>query len=149
MQNFAFEYKSHKIEFRNFFNNNGRSQTTQRVSNLETAPNQKAYAFLYDQRTVYTSQLSGNHSFFNNKTEYNWTASYSYNKKNMPDFRRIKYSKQQDQPDSAYNTPIPAGTADPLAGGRFYSNLTENVKSFNHNLKQTVKINDKLSIDLN
>lgn len=149
MQNFAFEYKSHKIEFRNFFNNTGRSQTTQRVSNLETAPNQKAYAFLYDQRTVYTSQLSGNHSFFNNKTEYNWTASYSYNKKDMPDFRRIKYSKQQDQPDSAYNAPIPAGTADPLVGGRFYSNLTENVKSFNHNLKQTVKFNDKLSIDLN
>jgi TonB-dependent receptor len=149
MQNFAFEYKNHKIEYRNFYNNTGSSQTTQRVSNLETAPNLKAYAFQYNQRTIYNFQLSGNHSFFNNKTEYSWTAGYSYNKNETPDLRRIKYSKQQDQPDSSYNTPIPAGTADPLVGGRFYSSLKENVKSFNHNLKQSIKINDKFSIDLN
>jgi TonB-dependent receptor len=109
----------------------------------------KAYAFMYDQRTVTSSQLSGKHSFFNDKTEYTWTAGYGYNRKEMPDFRRIRYTKQQNQPDSMYNAAIPAGTADPLVGGRFYSSLKENIKSFNHNIRQEIKINEKFSIELN
>jgi len=118
----------------------GRSQTTLRTSNLLTAPNEKSYAELYDDKTTVSSQISGTHSFDDEKTLYTWTAGYVFNKKDMPDYRRIRYNKQQNDPDSMYYAPIPSGTADPLVGGRFFSNLKENVKSFNQNLKQTFSV---------
>ena len=150
IQNFAYIYKNQKIEFRNFFNQLGRSQTTLRNSNYLTGPNEKSYAEMYDQRQTIASQLSGTHSLFNGKTEYSWTAGYSLNKKDMPDFRRLVYTKQRTLPDSLYFTGLPSGSGGVTItnGGRFYSNLSENIKSFNHNIKQTFKIKN-YSFELN
>jgi len=148
IQNFAVSYKDHKIEFRNFFNQLGRSQVTQRSSNYLAGPNERTYAELYDNRTTFSSQLSGTHSFFDGKTEYTWTGGYAYNHKDMPDYKRITYNKQRNQPDSAYYTSIPSGSANITNGGRFFSNLNETIKSFNHNIKQTIKLWN-YSFDLN
>lgn len=142
IQNFAFVYLNHKLELRNFFNQQGNSQTIQRYSNRVEVPNQKAYAFEYNNRTSYSSQLSGSHSFFKDLTEITWTGGLAMNRSNIPDRRITRYTKQQTDPDSLYYMPVPRGTADPLAGGRYFSKLKENIYSFNLNLKQILSISN-------
>ncbi|MGZ3882874.1 MAG: TonB-dependent receptor domain-containing protein, partial [Bacteroidia bacterium] len=140
MQNFAASYKNHKLEFRNFYTQLGRMQTTQRSSNLQKANNEQSYAELYEQSRNYSGQLSGTHSFFNDKTEYTWTAGYARNQKQVPDYKRLTYTKGRFLPDSNYYAGGVKTQADITNGGMFFSTLNENIKSFNHNLKQKVRI---------
>lgn len=140
VQNFAASYKNHKLEFRNYYMQVGRMQTTVRNSNLQKANNEQSYAELYEQNHNYSGQLSGTHSFFNDKTEYTWTAGYALNQKDVPKYKRLTYTKARFAPDSNYYAGGIKTQADITNGGMFYSTLKENVKSFNHNLKQKVRI---------
>ncbi len=140
MQNFSASYKNHKLEFRNFYMQVGRMQTTQRNSNLMKADNERSYAEIYEQSRNYSGQLNGTHSFFNDKTEYTWTAGYARNQKDMPDYKRITYTKKRYMPDSNYFAGGIKTQTDITCGGRFFSTLKENIKSFNHNLKQKLRI---------
>ncbi len=147
VQNFAIVYKNQKIEIRNLFNQVGRMQTTQRNSNILTANNEKSIAELYERTRNYSRQISGTHPFFNGKTEYNWTVGYAINTKDVPDYKRITYTKKRIDPDSAYYTSI-ANKPNITNAGMFFSNLNEKVKSFNHNIKQTITIKN-YSFELN
>lgn len=149
VENLSFRFsKNFKIEFRNLFNQFGIQQNTLRTSNLSTEENQQAYALSYQSRTTYSGQLTGDLSSDNERTKYNWSLGYSYIDRSTPDLRRIKYTKQQS--DSVYSAQVPPGTADPVnGGGRFYSDLTENVYSLNQNLKRNLIDRSNLNWDLN
>ncbi len=123
------------IDIRSLFNQFGRTQTTLRKSVLEDAPNERGYSMGYQGRSLWTTQINGNHENKNKNIMYTWTGSYSLTTKNEPDLRRIKYTKQQNQGDSDYTAAIPSGSPSPEFGVRFYSNLKEQLYSFGHNLK--------------
>lgn len=140
LENLSFVSARHHIDFRNLYNQTGRTQTTIRESNFMDGPNERAYMESYEKKTNYSSQLSGKHTTESENTEYSWTMGYAYMKKDMPDLRRIKYTKARTAPDSMYKASV-ANVVDPVnGGGRFFSSLTEKIYSFNHNIKQKIVI---------
>lgn len=151
MNNTAVSIRNNKIEFKNLYNQTGRSIVTSRQNVYDTllqVADERSYMQGYDSRAVYFSQLSGTHSSNNDNREYNWTLGYTDLFKNQPDLRRIKYSKQHDWDDTLYQAGI-ANVVDPInGGGRFYAQLFERVYSFNHLFKQKVNLWDKYSFDI-
>ncbi len=147
IENFSMLFGNNKLEFKNLINQQGREWVTQRVSNFENGPNEKAFVEGYESRLIYSSQLCGDHKSKTGNTEYNWSAGYAYTERNAPDLRRIKYTKARTAPDSMYSAAI-ANVVDPVnGGGRFYAWQNERMFSFNQNFRQTIYIGKKDSID--
>jgi outer membrane receptor for ferrienterochelin and colicin len=141
MQNFNFTInENNKIGLKFFINQMGRTQTTIRNSILAEGPSERSYAMGYQSRGIFCSQLNGEHKNKKETLSYNWTLGYSYNNKNEPDLKRIKYTKQQTDNDSMYYAAIPSGSASPEFGVRFYAKLDENIYSFNHQVNYTAPI---------
>ncbi len=142
LENFAMEYKGWKIELKNLLNQSGTEQTVLRNGQRADAPDEKAYMYSYQDKLTYTGQFTGKYSAKGDKFIYDWSAGYSLVNRNDPDLRRIRYTKNQDAPDSMYKAQV-ANVVDPVnGGGRFYSTLTENVFSFNHSLKMNLKLKE-------
>lgn len=130
-----------KLEFRNFFNQQGSNQTILRDgSNYEEGSLVKSYAYRYQERTIYSGQLNGSHDLFANRSKLEWTTGYSYTHSAEPDFRRIRTKKDL----SATNDSIPyqiiiAPSASIQDAGRYYSDLNEHTATatadFEHSLK--------------
>lgn len=142
IQNFSFFVSPKtKIEFRNFFNQQGSNQATLRNGYSHEEGNLvKSYAYRYQERTLYSGQLQGTHDLFANRSKLEWTTGYSYSHAAEPDFRRIRTKKDV----SAINDSIPyevtlSSSASALDAGRFYSNLDEHVGTvavdYEHSLK--------------
>ena len=140
LENFSILSRHHQVDFKNIFNQNASSYVTMRESNYENGPNERLYVEGYEEKTTYSGQLSGKHTFFDERTEYKWTAGYAHTSKDVPDLKRIKYTKLRTAPDSMYSAAI-ANTVDPVnGGGRFFSSLDEKVYSFSHGIKQKIKV---------
>lgn len=136
MDNLAMAWGNNKIEFKNLYNQAGSSSFTYRV-NLPDTTKEEAYERTfnmgYESRASYNTQLTGSHKSSNDARKYCWTLGYTDLFKNMPDLRRIRYSKTYGQDDSMYSAPISFGSTDPVyGGGRVFSQLYEKVYSFNH-----------------
>lgn len=143
LDNAAVSWGNNKIEFKNLYNQVGKSQVTLRNSVYDLydtlRPDERSYLIGYESRATYCAQLNGNHKSSNDRRKYNWTLGYTDLFKNQPDLRRLKYTKQHNQEDSMYNASL-ASTADPVYGGRYYSRLAEHTYNFNHNFTQKIKI---------
>jgi outer membrane receptor for ferrienterochelin and colicin len=137
ISNFIFEFNpSNKIEFRNFYNQQGVSEATVRtgvedVQNFEIANT----GINYTQRGVYTGQLVGRHSL-NDKLNLNWTFGYGNMTADQPDYRRLRSQRTIGTTDP-FSVVIPpsANSVD----GRLYSELTEKV--YTHALDVEYKLN--------
>ena len=146
MLNFSYIINAnHKIEFRNFLNQNGRTQTTNR--DVLDGTNQlirKQVAMAYRSRTIYTSQLAGDHTFNKGKTKMDWTMGYGHSTKNEPDLRRATYYQDPSNPGQFLITP--ANNANDLTnGGRLYQKLTENSGMLA--LNATHKVSEKFELE--
>jgi hypothetical protein len=141
IQNFSLVFSERsKIDFKNLFSQSGRSQSTLRTGQSDGVYNQRFYAFGYQSRTMFSSQLNGTHSSRNLRTSYDWALGYAFNERYDPDLRRIYY---QQESDSVYRNNIPpgVGTLDITDGAsRYFSKLKENIISFGHNLNRTLTI---------
>jgi len=130
-----------KIEFRNFFNQQGSNQSIIREgANYEEGSLVKSYAYRYQERTMYSGQLHGTHDLNADRSVLDWTTGYSYSHTGEPDFRRIRTKKDLNATsDSIPYQVIIAPSASTLDAGRFYSNLDEHtmtgVLNFEHKLK--------------
>ncbi|HEV8512485.1 MAG TPA: TonB-dependent receptor, partial [Cyclobacteriaceae bacterium] len=130
LQNFGIRLNDkHKIEWRNLFNQIGTDQTTIRQGRVLN-PYENSYLESYQSRYIISTQVNGKHRF-SEKSEFTWTAGYSYTNRNDPDLKRIGYF--QSPSDQKYVAAIQPGSADTRYGGRFYQNLKENVISFTPN----------------
>ncbi|MBX9851579.1 MAG: TonB-dependent receptor [Cytophagaceae bacterium] len=143
LQNFTFKLNNkHSLEFRNFFNQTGRNQTT--IRNLfddNGNQYQLSYQLGYQGRTIYSTQFAGNHTLFKEKTKINWLGGYSYSLRNEPDLRRLSYTVQKINDTLRYTAQIPASSSpSPVSGSRLYQKLHENIYTFAFNLNQKVKI---------
>ncbi len=124
LSNFTFEFNpSHKLEFRNFYNQQGQNQTTLRQGeeNIQgfDVNNQ---AFNYNGRAIYSGQLSGKHSF-SDALNFNWIFGYNSTHAEQPDYRRIRSQRSIGSSDD-FDIVIPPG-ASAFDAGRFYSDLEE------------------------
>jgi TonB-dependent receptor len=113
-----------KIEFKNMFNQNGITKTTVR-DGFDYADNTEIIdrALYYQQRSIYSGQLSGSHELANDKTEFDWSLGYSAIKRNEPDFRRGGYQRAMGSND-AFKVVVPSQATD-INASKFNSNLQE------------------------
>lgn len=149
LNNTTVVFGNSKIEFKNLYNQIGRSFVIAREAledtSMESYVDERSTAIGYESRAVYTSQLSGTHKTSDDRTKYNWTFGYTDVFKNMPNLKRIKYAgaeiPTEDSTEYVYIAGIPAGSADPInGGGRYFAELYENIYSFNHQGSHKFKI---------
>jgi len=128
---------AHRLEFRNFYNQQGQNQSTLR-SGTEDAQGYdvKNQSFNYFDRNIYSGQLSGKHSL-SDAVNFNWIFGFNNTNANQPDYRRIR-SQRPIGTDEAFATVIPPG-ASSFDAGRFYSKLNEKALSAAGNLE--IKLN--------
>ncbi|MBL7964787.1 MAG: carboxypeptidase-like regulatory domain-containing protein [Flavobacteriales bacterium] len=118
-----------KLEFRNLFTQQGTDQATLRTgNNFEEQFEVRNFAFRYQQRTIYSGQLHGEHDLRPNVSKLSWTAGYGLALGKEPDFRRIRTVRDINNTDAnaPFQTIIPPG-ATTLDAGRFFSDLNETV----------------------
>jgi outer membrane receptor for ferrienterochelin and colicin len=138
----AFLGKGNKIEFRNLYNNIGTTKTTFRHG-TEYYSNSDIHSYEYGfmSRSNYLGQLSGTHSFNQGSTKIDWLAGYSVSKRQEPDLKRLKLTRN-DQPDDVnynkYRMQFPTAPLTSYAG-RVYMDLDENIINGNANLEHTFK----------
>ena len=126
ISNFILEITpSHKIEFRNLFNQQGTSQVTSRsgVEDVQ-AFDVDNRAINYFSRGIYSGQLQGKHNI-GNHVYFTWIGGYSNVNADQPDFRRIR-SQRPTGTNDPYSIVIPPN-ASAFDAGRFYSDLSEKV----------------------
>ena len=118
-----------KLEFRNLFTQQGTDQTTLRTGrNFEEQFEVKNYAFRYQQRTIYSGQLHGEHELKRDVNKLSWTGGYGLAISKEPDFRRVRTVRDINttDADTPFQMIIPPG-ATTLDAGRFFSDMNENV----------------------
>lgn len=138
-----------KIEFKNLYNQSGKSSITLRHQVPDSAfTDERSYSIGYESRAVYFAQLCGTHKFKSDNTQYNWAIGYTDLFKNIPDLRRIKYVKQFGEDDSMFRAQV-ANAVDPVnGGGRFFQSLYEHTYSFNHQLSQKIQIRNNIKFEV-
>jgi TonB-dependent receptor len=138
-----------RLEFKNMFNENGLSSTTERsgaelYQNLEL----KDRALYYQQRGIYSGQFSGTHELKNERTSVNWTLGYSNIRRIEPNYRRGGYARTLGSNDD-FKVIIPSQATDQDAS-RFDSKLSENIVAGTLNVEHqlTKSTEDKEGIKL-
>lgn len=144
ISNFTLELSpSHKLEFRNFFNQQGIKQTTMRGGQeLATGLDVKNMALNYNSRSIYSGQLQGSHSL-SDHFKATWIGAYGSTTSNQPDYRRIRSQRNTGTGDD-FQVVIPPN-ASLQDAGRFYSNMTE--KTYTGSLNLEYKINPAANDD--
>ena len=128
--NWSFSFGNNNIEFRNVFNQYGKSQTTNRTGiDYYRNKNKIAWDELgYESRTVYSGQLGGKHSIGNDFTKLDWTVGYAFANKDQPDVRRIyRYSAYIDDTTYAPYQLDYTSWANTESNGRLFFNLDEKI----------------------
>jgi hypothetical protein len=148
MSNWGLRFKNNTFTFNNFLNQTGTNETTLRTGpNYEEGSDRKEYAFRYNQRTIFTSQLNGEHRWEKHEqtvNKFDWTIGYSLAKRNDPDWRRIRYTKAQGSEDP-YAAYIPF-SAQPFYMGRLFIDMNENLKMAAANFEHTFITKDSSGI---
>ncbi len=144
VQNNAFRFGKtgqHRLTVKNLVNQMGDNETTLRTgSNIEEGNYRQEYSFRYSQRFVYTGQLSGEHSFNNERTRLEWTGAYSTAQRRDPDWRRARYYKPLSSAASdQFQVYIPF-SAQPFYLGRLFIAMDENVYAGALNFEQDFTI---------
>ncbi|NOT75379.1 MAG: TonB-dependent receptor [Cyclobacteriaceae bacterium] len=138
VSNFTFEINpSNRIEFRNFYNQQGQNQSTFRTGTENNIGfDAKNESFNYFGRNLYSGQLAGKHSV-SNVVNFNWILGYNNTTADQPDYRRIR-SQRLSGTDDPFTVVLPP-TASSIEAGRFYSKLNEQTYSVVGNVE--IKLN--------
>jgi len=126
----------HKFEFKNMFSQNGFSETTVRtgIDYSGSAPNDVlSRGMYYQQRSIYSGQLSGSHDINKEKTNVNWTLGYSSIARNEPNFRKARYLRESGTNDE-FKVDVPPQATDNSAA-LFSSSLKEQITAGTVNIE--------------
>ncbi len=145
VSNFTLELSPlHRLEFRNFYNQQGQNQSTFRTGTEDAQGyDVNNQAFNYFGRNIYSGQLSGKHSF-SDAVSFNWILGYNNTSADQPDYRRIR-SQRTIGTNEPFAIVIPPG-ASSFDAGRFYSSLKEQAFSATGNLE--IKLNPAATEEL-
>ena len=120
---------NNKISFQNMFNVNSEDMVLIRTGeHIENEQLIRSNALQFTSTKLLTTQLSGDH-LLPKGLKFTWTAAYNKTKRDVPNLRKSFYSLNSnpaDEGDTVYSAYVP-GTASPNYGGRFYSEMDENV----------------------
>jgi len=120
----------HTFQFRNLFNQSGQNQTTVRGGrNLEEGSQVRNYALGWQQRGLFSSQLSGKHPLNKDKTELQWQTGYAYSGLQEPDLKRVRTIRAIDAAEDAPWQVVLPPSASTLDASRFFSKSKEQVLS--------------------
>lgn len=75
-----------KYQLKNIFNQIGNDRYTWREGVSAQSDNEQSAEYYYRSRTTYNGQITGKHTL--SRDEFDWSASYSYANRNVPDRRR-------------------------------------------------------------
>jgi len=128
ISNWSFVFNRYnKIEFRNFFNQMGNTETIDRTSTDIVNVTDILYKTLrYEQRSIYSTQLSGKHTLNDKGMAIKWLAGFGHTNRKEPDFRRYKLQRplQGITDNNPYIISVPSTPNDKEAS-RFFSKLNE------------------------
>ncbi len=130
------------LKFYNFFNQSGVNQSLIREGDSYDAGSHfRNYGSRYNQRTIYSGQLSGTHDLNQGNTKIEWLASANLGNTIEPDFRRVQTVRDINAADTAafYLVVPPSASLESL--GKFYSELHEKGFSGAVNLVQQLSFN--------
>ena len=118
-----------KIEFRNLFNQIGMNRVTER--NGREWYNDGRYIrsteLRYLNRSIYSGQLAGEHTFDDGNTKIDWVTGISFSNKNEPDLRRYRYIRSTE--DSTQYFLLFNDNADLSSQSQMWFSLNEKVYS--------------------
>lgn len=148
MANFSLKLNNKNyIGFKNLFSVNSDDRLIARTGELnplESNPSLlKSNAYWFTQNNIYSAQLTGDHSLFNDKIKVNWVGSYSNILRTVPNLRRSIYTRYKylndptdpNPTDTMYVANISQTNVGPdYGGGMFFSTNKEDIESFKINL---------------
>lgn len=120
------------LEWKTLFNQLGNTETTVRDGqNLAQGQDRRSYSLRFENRSILTSQLSGEHTI-NELVKVDWMGGFGYTGRWEPDWKRALYTRPtgSDQPLAASTPNDPT----PQQSGRFWSRLHEYTYSAAANL---------------
>lgn len=129
MNNWVFRFDNdNRLEFRNLFNLMGKNRLVERhgMSVVSGEYFEKQTEMRYTSRLTYTGQLSGKHTFGDDRSQsVDWNGSYSFANKNEPDRRII--SNRGSIPSDGVITPNTPSYNDRIA--RYFQELNDHIAS--------------------
>jgi len=129
---------NHKIEFRNLLNEIGTSGITIRDGRewYNDGRHIRSTELKNLNRTIYSGQLAGNHSF--KKSTIEWIAGYSFSNKNEPDIKRYRYIRSDADTNEYFM--LFSDKPDLSSQARMWLSLSENIYSATVNFTRQLDI---------
>lgn len=139
--NFSYEIgKNNRIGIKNLVNINSENKVVLRNGIRDYSQDiqtwEKGSLRSFTENKLYSGQLSGEHFIPAGKIKITWIGGYSNIERNIPDLRRMLYTKThkvlQDplEPEPQFEAAIPtSGTSPSMGGNIFYSNTLEKIYS--------------------
>jgi len=87
-----------KYQLKNIFNQIGNDRYTSRAGLDYQTNNERSSEYYYRSRTTYNGQITGKHTFKNDVLD--WSGSYSYANRNVPDRRRALLNDQANSTET-------------------------------------------------
>lgn len=145
--NFSYKInKNNRISFKNLYNVSTEDQTTRRNRiDIQNQRELRLESYYYIQNNILSSQLAGDHFLPKSKLKIDWVAGVNNIKRLVPDYRIMQYQKNPGDDDSMFIASIgPTPTVD--FGGRFFSDLNENLYSGRLDVSRNIIDNSKARI---
>jgi hypothetical protein len=118
-----------KIEFRNLFNQIGVNKITERSGRewYNDGRYIRSKELRYLNRSIYSGQLAGEHSFGEGVTKIDWVAGYSFSNKKEPDIKRYRYIRSSQ--DTTQYFLLFSDNADLSSVSQMWMDLNEDIIS--------------------
>lgn len=137
LANVAYVNGNSKFSFKNIYNiSSDNTYTTRSGIQFMELDSIRGYSFDYVSKSLFNSQLEGDHKLNWRDAKVNWNLNYSYADRLQPDLKALNYRKDYDQGATTYEAVVPNGTASRTDASRFYSDMFED--SFGGNTSFTL-----------
>lgn len=139
LANLTYRSGTSRISWKNSFNINSSDQLTSRVAeeysgNVTTHLRSEELYFVSNR--LFNSQLIGEHVIKPGGIRVKWNANYALLKQDIPDLRRLKYTR--DNNGDYYANISSTGGGNPNNAGRFFSVLDEHVTGGSLDLSKSI-----------
>lgn len=126
LANFAYVNGNTKISLKNIYNISADNSFTAR-SGVQFAEQDsiRGYSLDYVSKSLFNTQLEGDHKLTDRGIKFNWNLNYSYTDRIQPDLKSINYRLDYDQNATEYEAIVPNGTASRTDASRFFSDMFE------------------------
>lgn len=118
--NVAWTYKKNKIAFKNLFNQLLEDNSYRRTGSVEETSDLILRSSVLNQRSLYSTQLEGNHELPFKQIKFNWNLNFAYNNKTQPDLRVQSYTRPITSPNDSFAINLRGNNTN-----RFFSDLED------------------------